>query len=104
MNYRFQFPGISQAVAVGSTQSISCSLDVDCPSGLLCSAPPGYGGTCGRLDYSNQILPTGGNTPGSLEERNTDGLPGLNEPAGLGSGTADLTSYLVPYSHMRFLR
>ena len=29
-----------------------------------------------------------------MEERNTDGYPGLNEPAGLGSGTADLTSYL----------
>ncbi len=39
------------------------------------------------LDYSEQVLPTGGNTPGALDT--TD----LNEPAGLGSGTADVFSY-----------
>lgn len=70
MNYRFQFTGIQSAAAVGSIEP-----------------------TSSRLDYSSQTLPTGGNTPGALEERNANGLPGLNEPAGLGSGTADLTSY-----------
>jgi hypothetical protein len=39
----------------------------------------------------------GGNTPGALEERNTGGLPGLNEPAGLGSGSADLTGFFDSY-------
>jgi hypothetical protein len=41
-----------------------------------------------HLDYSEQVLPTGGNTPGALDETN------LNEPAGLGSGTADITIVL----------
>lgn len=102
MNYRFQFAGILEAVAVGSTQTTSCSTDVDCPSGLCCSAPAGSGGSCSRLDYSNQTLPTGGNTPGALEERNTNGLPGLNEPAGLGSGTADLTNFFDSYCDVPF--
>jgi hypothetical protein len=39
------------------------------------------------LDYSEQALPIGGNTPGALDT--TD----LNEPAGLGSGSADVFSY-----------
>ena len=39
------------------------------------------------LDYSEQALPISGNTPGALDT--TD----LNEPAGLGSGTADVFSY-----------
>jgi len=93
MNYRFQFAGIEEAVAVGSSQPISCSTDSDCPSGNYCHIPPLGNGACARLDFSSQTLPTGGNTPGALEERNTDGHPGLNEPAGFGSGTADLTSY-----------
>ena len=70
MNYRFQFVGIQEAATVGSTQPISR-----------------------RIDFSSQTLPTGGNTPGYLEERNTEGFPGLSEPAGFGSGTADLTTY-----------
>ena len=93
MNYRFQFAGIEQAAAVGSSQPISCSADSDCPSSNYCFVAPSRSGVCSRLDFSAQTLPTGGNTPGVLEERNTDGYPGLNEPAGLGSGTADLTSY-----------
>ena len=94
MNYRFQFTGIEQAVAVGSIQPISCSSDLDCPSGNYCSVSPTGSGVCSRLDFSSQTLPVGGNTPGALEERNTDGYPGLSESTGLGSGTADLTSYL----------
>jgi hypothetical protein len=43
-----------------------------------------------RLDYSTQILPTGGNTPGRLDENLS---PGMDETAGFGSGTADLTSF-----------
>ncbi len=93
MNYRFQFVGIEPAVYVGSSQPISCSADTDCPSGNYCVVPPVGSGVCSRLDYSNQTLPTGGNTPGALDESNSDGHLGLNEPAGLGSGTADLTSY-----------
>ena len=93
MNYRFQFTGITSAVAVGSTQTIACTADLDCPSGNYCRVPPQGAGVCSRLDFSSQTLPTSGNTPGALEERNTDGNPGLNEPAGLGSGTADLTSF-----------
>lgn len=93
MNYRFQFSGIEQAVAVGSSQPTSCSTDSDCPSSNYCFVAPSRSGVCSRLDFSAQTLPTGGNTPGALEERNTDGFPGLNEPDGLGSGTADLTSF-----------
>ncbi len=102
MNYRFQFAGIAEAVALGSTQTTSCSADTDCPSGLYCSAPAGSNGSCARLDYSSQTLPTGGNTPGVLEERNTNGLPGLNEPAGLGSGTADVTTFFDSYCDVPF--
>ena len=93
MNYRFQFVGIEPAVAVGSSQAISCSSDTDCPSGDFCSATTGPG-SCSRLDFSSQTLPTGGNTPGVLDEVNS-----LNEPAGLGSGTADLTTY-VQYDNL----
>jgi len=94
MNYRFQFAGIGQALAVGSTAPLSCSTDTDCPSVNYCSGPPLVNpGTCSRLDYSSQTLPTGGNTPGVLDESNTNGHPGLYEPAGLGSGTTDLTSF-----------
>ena len=70
MNYRFQFTGI--------------------PFGSYPGDPNVVGS---RLDYSNQTLPTGGNTPGFLDESNMNCHLGLNEPAGLGSGTADLTSY-----------
>jgi hypothetical protein len=66
MNYKFQLVGINVADAIGS-----------------------YMPKTSRLDYSSQVLPTGGNTPGAL----TEGGPGLNEVAGLGSGTADLTSF-----------
>ena len=66
MNYNFQVAGIQSAAAIGSIVPASS-----------------------RLDYSTQTLPTGGNTPGAL----TEGGPGLNEPAGLGSGTADITFF-----------
>jgi hypothetical protein len=73
MNYKFQLNGIQQADTIGSIV-------------------PDPGLT--RLDYSTQTLPVGGNTPGALTEGGISlNEPGLNEPAGLGSGTADLTSF-----------
>jgi probable HAF family extracellular repeat protein len=62
MNYAYQFSGIPYASTPGSIQIA------------------GF-----RLDYSTQVLPTGGNTPGALSEN-----ANLNEPAGLGSGNADM--------------
>jgi hypothetical protein len=77
MNYRYQFGGITFASTVGS------------------SLPAGQ-----RLDYSTQILPFGGNTPGVLDQSTVPNSPavgdpglGLNEPAGLGSGVADIFSF-----------
>jgi probable HAF family extracellular repeat protein len=64
MNYAYQFSGIDSADAVGSA-----------PADPVLT----------RLDYSGQVLPTGGPTPGVLDENGN-----LDEPAGLGSGTADL--------------
>ncbi|HTS61645.1 MAG TPA: choice-of-anchor D domain-containing protein [Candidatus Acidoferrales bacterium] len=92
MNYNFLFNGISVADHPGSTQPRSCSQNSDCPGGALCvnTAVPPTGppaNACIRLDYSRQVLPTGGNTPGALDERN------LNEPAGLGSGNSDIFIY-----------
>jgi hypothetical protein len=65
MNYSYQF-GIGRADQLGS--------NVGDPALTY-------------LDYSEQVLPKGGNTPGYLDSAN------LNELAGLGSGTADLFSY-----------
>jgi len=89
MNYRYQTTGIIEGDAVGSSAFRTCSTDADCsPStGARCERF-GFGGICLRLDYSNQVLPTGGNTPGALTENGQ-----LNEPAGLGSGTPDLFSF-----------
>jgi hypothetical protein len=88
MNYNHIFSGIPEADAVGSANLRSCNRDRDCS---------GDGGSCIdlgtldvpakaclRLDYSSHLLPTGGNTPGALNERD------LNELAGLGSGTSDM--------------
>jgi hypothetical protein len=69
MNYKFQLNGVQSADTPGS----------------IVPDP-----TLTRLDYSTQTLPTGGNTPGELVEL---APPGLNEPAGLGSGNGDLTSF-----------
>ena len=88
MNYRFQFSAIQSAAQPGSNQPLSCSTDANCPVGNLC-----YNHVCSRLDYSSQTLPTGGNSPGALDESISKGHVGLNEPAGLGSGTPDLTSF-----------
>ena len=83
MNYKYEANGIPLATAVGSTTRLSCTADAQCGGdGGMCA-----GGYCSRLDYSRQTLPTGGNTPGEVVENN------LNEPAGLGSGTADLFLY-----------
>ena len=83
MNYRYEANGIPVANAIGSNALLTCTVDSQCGGdGGMC-----LGGHCFRLDYSRQTLPTGGNTPGALVENN------LNEPAGLGSGTADLFFY-----------
>jgi hypothetical protein len=66
MNYLYQFSGILQADGIGSNV-------------------PDFART--RMDYSSQVLPVGGNTPGAL---NSDDL---NELAGLGSGTADVFAF-----------
>ncbi len=89
MNYLYQTSGILEGEAVGSIAFRSCSTHADCsPSiGARCEHF-GFGGICLRLDYSNQVLPTGGNTPGALTENGQ-----LNEPAGLASGTSDLFTY-----------
>jgi hypothetical protein len=99
MNYNHQF-GITQADAVGSEQTKSCSHDKDCGPAALCTqtfppcdlptnlcTQPGYN-ICTRYDYSDQVLPTGGPTPGVLNENGQ-----LSEPAGLGSGRPDLFLY-----------
>ena len=89
MNYAFQFYGVPQADAVGSTTPKSCSADPDCGTGQSCLPYYSLGTVtkkaCYRKDYSTQRLPTGGNTPGILDETN------LDETAGLGSGTADIS-------------
>jgi hypothetical protein len=97
MNYNYIFRGIPEADALGSAKQRSCSTDRDCGAGASCidagikPGPPVN--VCLRLDYSRQLLPTGGNTPGALDE--TD----LNEPAGLGSGNADLFFYPIHGCH-----
>jgi hypothetical protein len=69
---------------VGSSSRKFCAQDADCGGdGGLCN-----GSVCVRLDLSRQTLPTGGNTPGALDELD------LSEPAGLGSGTADLFTFM----------
>ena len=90
MNYYNQ-RGIIQADAVGSEQIKSCSRDRDCGPAALCteglsSIAPSK--SCIRYDYSDQLLPSGGPTPGVLDERGQ-----LSEPAGLGSGRPDLFFY-----------
>jgi hypothetical protein len=96
MNYYNQ-SGIIQADAVGSEQIKSCIRDKDCGPAALCTqgpAPtvdggePGPAKYCTRYDYSDQLLPSGGPTPGVLDERGQ-----LSEPAGLGSGRPDLFFY-----------
>jgi predicted DsbA family dithiol-disulfide isomerase len=89
MNYRYQTSGILEGDAIGSSTFRTCSTDADCsPStGARCEHF-GSGGICLRLDYSNQVLPTGGDTPGVLTENGQ-----LNEPAGLGSGRSDLFTF-----------
>jgi hypothetical protein len=87
MNYRFNLDGIPEADAVGSNNLRTCSSDPDCPNGGSCIHYSSTGAACYRVDYSNQLLPTGGNTPGALDENN------LNEPAGLGSGGTDITFF-----------
>ena len=73
MNYRYQFTGIQSADSAGGTVPVSQ-----------------------RLDYSTQTLPTGGNTPGFLDQSTSANQPGagdpglgLNEPAGLGGGASN---------------
>ena len=88
MNYRYGFFGIPQGEAVGSAHPKSCVKDADCDRGSSCIDTSPSSAACYRLDYSGQVLPTGGNTPGLLDE-----FANLDEPAGLGSGTSDLFTY-----------
>jgi hypothetical protein len=90
MNYKFDLIGIPQGVAVGSAVLRKCSTDADCATGTHCNLHTKF---CARLDYSTQTLPTGGNTPGLLDESNVYPHLGLNESAGLGSGTPDITTF-----------
>ena len=78
MNYRYTLTGILPAPEAGASTPITCVSNADCPAGNRCNLTfqPGH---CMRLDFSNEILPTRGNTPSALDE--TD----LSEPAGLGS-------------------
>jgi hypothetical protein len=85
MNYYDQ-PGIQQTDAVGSEQGKACFRDKDCGPAALCTGINHK--FCTRYDYSDQLLPTGGPTPGVLDERGQ-----LSEPAGLGSGRSDLFFY-----------
>jgi hypothetical protein len=88
MNYNYLGVGIPQGDAVGSTNLKACALDTDCGDALCTDtalAAPEPAKACFRLDYSRQTLPTGGNTPGLLDENGN-----LDEVAGLGSGNADV--------------
>ena len=88
MNYRYS-RGIRIGAEIGSRLPRTCHVDADCGgNGAICL------GGCVRLDYSNQILPTGGPTPGALDETNLDDI------AGLGSGTADLFTYEDALCHV----
>lgn len=93
MNYSYLFSGIPEADAIGSINLKSCTVDSDCGGASLCTdtalGAPFPAKACFRLDYSGQALPTGGNTPGALDENGN-----LDETAGLGSGNSDLT--IVP--------
>jgi hypothetical protein len=92
MNYRYQFSGIAPSASVGGSSRISCQSDANCPPLNHCNS-----NICARLDYSNQVLPVGGNTPGKLDPMNVPDQfgprLGLNEPAGLGSQTADTFTF-----------
>ena len=93
MNYRYILTGILPSPGAGARIPITCQSDADCPAGNRCNltALPGH---CARLDFSNEILPTGGNTPGALDEVIDAVRLGLNEPAGLGSNRPpDLFSF-----------
>jgi hypothetical protein len=69
-----------------------CGGNADCFNGDTCVAPSGAG-ICARMDYSQQLLPVGGTTPGLLDEAN------LNDMPGLGSGNSDLFSYTDAACH-----
>jgi hypothetical protein len=86
MNYLFQTAGVLQGTAAGSSTPAACATNADCANGAVCSAFR----YCTRVDYSRQLLPTGGPEPGILDEAN------LDEHAGLGSGNADLTAFSTP--------
>ena len=86
MNYNYQLIGIAQGEAPGSTVLKLCHADPDCPPLSRCIGPA-PGGECLRIDYSSQLLPTGGATPGVLDEND------LDETAGLGSGNTDIVYF-----------
>jgi hypothetical protein len=76
----FGLSGIPLAAARGSIVPMSCERTRQCPGGAICAEGSG---TCVRIDYSGEALPT-------LDES------ALNENAGINAGTADITSYVCP--------
>lgn len=92
MNYNYLSTGIPEGDAVGSANLKACSLDSDCGNDALCTdtalGAPFPAKACFRVDYSRQLLPAGGNTPGALDETGN-----LDETAGLGSGNSDITFF-----------
>jgi hypothetical protein len=74
-----------------SSTGYVCATEADCAGGDTCLPPSP--GVCARIDYSSQTLPTGGNTPGALDESN------LDDNVGFGSGTTDLFTYTDSLCH-----
>jgi hypothetical protein len=84
MNYAYQYNGIVQAPAPGSTSFVTCQTDGDCNAASFCEPrlEPLLGANiCTRVDYSDRELPP-------LREFVFNGLLGLDENAGV-SGPPD---------------
>lgn len=82
INDAFVYPGIPVAGQPGSTNPISCQVTADCPPEAICGS---FSHVCTRIDYSSEALPT-------LDESN------LDENAGIGGTTNDITSFVCPAS------
>jgi hypothetical protein len=80
MNDNFVYVGIPVGPRRGSADLISCRVSADCPAEAICGS---FGHVCTRIDYSRQALPT-------LDEAS------LDESAGIGAGTNDITIYNCP--------
>jgi hypothetical protein len=80
MNNNFVYVGIRVAERPGSADPIPCRVSADCPAESICGS---FGRVCTRVDYSRQALPT-------LDEED------LDENAGIGGTTNDITTYNCP--------